>query len=73
MKHFLCKYLGHKWTYYITGNTPQSHIRHCSRCNRGQELRNIYTIGKTETGWVYLIQRTKKGGKEFIKRLKIDF
>ena len=73
MKHFLCKHFGHKWTYYVTGNTPQGHIRHCSRCNRSQELKELYLISGTELGWMYLVQRTKKGAKQFIKNLKTDF
>jgi hypothetical protein len=73
MKHFICKHFGHKWTYYVTGNTPQGHIRHCSRCNRGQELKEIHFIGKSEIGWVYLVQRTKVGAKNFVEKLKTDF
>lgn len=66
MKKFLCKVFGHRWNYFLKG--PEN-LRFCSRCKRGQAYKQfIYTH---PFAWVYMVQRTKLGAKNWMKENNI--
>ena len=59
-----CKIFGHKYRYsIISGQTPRV-IRVCDRCGFAAEWRRGYT----DMVWMWLVQYTKKGAKEWAEK-----
>jgi hypothetical protein len=64
----LCKIFGHNYKYYLIEGSPIKNVRFCKRCNHAQEWKIVPgTLDKWV--WMHLVGRTKKGAKEFLKKI----